>query len=65
MPGSHALLENFKKRGLSCTWPAAPICRSCAGKRNCSAVASYFGEHIYGALDDYQNFSKKMVIESS
>jgi phosphoglycolate phosphatase len=23
----------------------------------------YFGRHIYGALDDYQNFSKKMVIE--
>src|SRR5262249_50271003 len=26
-------------------------------------VAPYFGEHIYGALDDYQSFSKKMVIE--
>src|SRR5207244_1493271 len=26
-------------------------------------LATYFGPHIYGALDDYQNFSKKMVIE--
>src|SRR5207247_9273158 len=26
-------------------------------------VAPYVGEHIYGALDDYKNFSKKMVIE--
>jgi len=26
-------------------------------------VASYFGRHIYGALDDYRQFSKKMVIE--
>jgi hypothetical protein len=26
-------------------------------------VAPYFGEHIYGALDDYRNFSKKMIIE--
>ena len=26
-------------------------------------LARYFGAHIYGALDDYQNFSKKMVIE--
>ena len=26
-------------------------------------VAPYFGEHIYGALDDYQNFSKQMIIE--
>src|SRR5207245_9099969 len=22
-----------------------------------------FGNHIYGALDDYQNFSKKMIVE--
>jgi phosphoglycolate phosphatase len=26
-------------------------------------VARYFGPHIYGALDHYQNFSKQMVIE--
>ena len=26
-------------------------------------AAGHFGRHIYGALDDYRNFSKKMVIE--
>src|SRR5690606_37943376 len=26
-------------------------------------LTPYFGRHIYGALDDYKNFSKKMVIE--
>ena len=26
-------------------------------------IARYFGPHIYGALDDYRKFSKKMVIE--
>ena len=26
-------------------------------------LARYFGGHIYGALDDYENFSKKQVIE--
>ena len=26
-------------------------------------IAGYFGKRIYGALDDYQKFSKKMVIE--
>src|SRR5207245_5126919 len=25
--------------------------------------AKFFGAHIYGALDDYQSFSKKMIIE--
>ncbi|MHB1001621.1 MAG: HAD family hydrolase [Armatimonadota bacterium] len=26
-------------------------------------LTSYFGEHIYGAIDDYLNYSKQMVIE--
>ncbi len=26
-------------------------------------VTRYFGRHVYGALDDYKKFSKKMVIE--
>ena len=26
-------------------------------------VSAYFGEHIYGALDDYKSFSKQMVIQ--
>ena len=26
-------------------------------------VTRYFGTHIYGALDDYKNFSKKMIID--
>ena len=26
-------------------------------------VTQFFGKHIYGALDDYKQFSKKMVIE--
>src|SRR5204862_8142532 len=25
--------------------------------------AKFFGAHIYGALDDYKNFSKQMIIE--
>jgi hypothetical protein len=26
-------------------------------------MTEFFGSHIYGALDDYKKFSKKMVIE--
>jgi len=26
-------------------------------------IAPYFGEHIYGAIDDYQSFSKAQVIQ--
>jgi phosphoglycolate phosphatase len=27
-------------------------------------LTSFFSDHIYGALDDYKSFSKKLVIES-
>src|SRR5262249_26056552 len=26
-------------------------------------LTPYFGEHVYGALDDYKSFSKQLVIE--
>ena len=26
-------------------------------------ITEFFGQHIYGALDDYKNFSKKMIID--
>jgi hypothetical protein len=26
-------------------------------------LTRYFGRHVYGAVDDYKNFSKKIVIE--
>ena len=26
-------------------------------------LTRYFGDHVYGALDDYKRFSKKMVID--
>ena len=28
-----------------------------------SGLTRFFGRHIYGALDDYKRFSKKIVIE--
>ena len=32
-------------------------------KRELLGLTQYFGAHIYGAQDDYKQFSKKMVIE--
>ncbi len=64
VPGSHALLERL----------ASPRADALSGQRHgcefrqdrrpsCWALARFFGEHIYGALDDYGKFSKKMIIE--
>ncbi len=63
VPGSQALLDNFKKRGLSMYLASGTDLPFVRREAELLDVASYFGEHIYGALDDYQNFSKKMVIE--
>jgi phosphoglycolate phosphatase-like HAD superfamily hydrolase len=61
--GARALLEKLVARGL--TLYLASGTDEIYVKQEAAAldVARYFGRHIYGALDDYKNFSKKMVIE--
>ena len=43
--------------------PAAPISPRSSARPSLLDVARYFGGHIYGALDDYKQFSKKIVID--
>ena len=45
------------------TWPAAPTRSPSSARPTCSTSPAYFGGHIYGALDDYKQFSKKIVID--
>lgn len=63
VPGSRALLENLKERGLKLYLASGTDLAFVRREAELLGVASFFGEHIYGALDDYQNFSKKMIIE--
>jgi phosphoglycolate phosphatase len=63
VPGSHALLENLRKRGLTLYLASGTDLKYVRHEAALLGVAEYFGEHIYGALDDYQHFSKQMVIE--
>ncbi|MCI0376068.1 MAG: HAD family hydrolase [Gemmataceae bacterium] len=63
VPGSHALLENLQRRGLTLYLASGTDLPFVRREAELLGVARFFGEHIYGALDDYQNFSKKMVIE--
>lgn len=61
--GSHALLDNLRRRGATLYLASGTDLKYVRHEAELLGVAEYFGEHIYGALDDYHNFSKKMIIE--
>jgi phosphoglycolate phosphatase len=63
VPGTHALLDNLRRRGLTLYLASGTDLKYVRHEAALLGVADYFGEHIYGALDDYQSFSKQMIIE--
>jgi phosphoglycolate phosphatase-like HAD superfamily hydrolase len=63
VPGSHELLEDLRRRGVALYLASGTDLKYVRHEAELLGVAEYFGEHIYGALDDYQNFSKQMIIE--
>jgi phosphoglycolate phosphatase len=63
VPGSHDLLEALHRRGVTLYLASGTDLRFVRREAELLGVAPFFGQHIYGALDDYQNFSKQMVIE--
>jgi phosphoglycolate phosphatase-like HAD superfamily hydrolase len=63
VPGSHALLEALRRRGLTLYLASGTDLKYVHQEAELLGLAGYFGEHIYGALDDYKNFSKQMIIE--
>jgi phosphoglycolate phosphatase len=63
VPGSHELLEGLKRRGARLYLASGTDLKYVRREAELLGVAPYFGDHIYGALDDYKSFSKQMVIE--
>ena len=61
--GTRALLEDLKSRGLTCYLASGTDDQFVKAESELLDVTRYFGRHIYGAQDDYKQFSKKMVIE--
>ncbi len=57
------LLEELSRRGLPMYLASGTDERFVREEAELLNVARYFGRHIYGAQEDYQKFSKKMVIE--
>jgi phosphoglycolate phosphatase-like HAD superfamily hydrolase len=63
VPGSHDLLEALRRRGLTLYLASGTDLKYVRREAELLGVAPYFGEHVYGALDDYRNFSKKLIID--
>jgi phosphoglycolate phosphatase-like HAD superfamily hydrolase len=63
VPGSHALLAELRRRGLTLYLASGTDLKYVRREAELLGLTSFFGEHIYGALDEYQNFSKKMIID--
>jgi phosphoglycolate phosphatase len=63
VPGSHELLDSLKRRGLSLYLASGTDLKYVRHEAELLGVAKFFDGHIYGALDDYQGFSKKLIID--
>lgn len=61
--GSRAVLEDLRRRGLALYLASGTDEPYVRREADLLGISKYFGRHIYGALDDYKKFSKKMVIE--
>src|SRR5687767_12951282 len=61
--GSRTLLENLRARKLTLYLASGTDEPFVKTEAELLDITKYFGPRIYGALDDYKNFSKKMVIE--
>ncbi len=63
VPGALDLLAALRDRDVTCYLASGTDRPYVLDEAGVLGLPRYFGDHIYGALDDYQNFSKRMVIE--
>jgi phosphoglycolate phosphatase-like HAD superfamily hydrolase len=63
VPGSRALLEAFKQRGLSLYLASGTDEIYMKEEAALLDIERYFDGGVYGALDDYQRFSKRILVQ--
>ncbi len=61
--GARALLAHLRALGLPLYLASGTDLSAVKREAGLLDITQYFGEHIYGAVDDYKQFSKKMVID--
>jgi phosphoglycolate phosphatase-like HAD superfamily hydrolase len=62
VPGTRQLLEALHNRGLKLYLASGTDWKYVRKEVELLGLTCFFGEHIYGALDDYWNFSKQMIV---
>jgi phosphoglycolate phosphatase-like HAD superfamily hydrolase len=62
LAGARDILEAFRVRDIQCYLASGTDRPYVLDEAAALGLTPYFGPHIYGALDDYENFSKRMVI---
>jgi phosphoglycolate phosphatase len=63
VPGSHDMLDSLRRRGLTLYLASGTDLVYVRREAELLGLTSYFGRHIYGAIDDYRNFSKRKIVE--
>jgi phosphoglycolate phosphatase-like HAD superfamily hydrolase len=63
VPGALDMLAALHDREITCYLASGTDHPYVLDEARVLGLPAFFGDHIYGALDDYQNFSKRMVIE--
>ena len=62
VPGALDILKALQARDVICYLASGTDRPYVLDEAEALGLNQYFGDYIYGALDDYQNFSKRMVI---
>ncbi|MCX7599332.1 MAG: HAD family hydrolase [Armatimonadetes bacterium] len=63
VPGSLDMVAALKERGVTLYLASGTDRPYVLDEAACLGLNPYFGENIYGALDDYKSFSKAMLIQ--
>ncbi len=63
VPGTVALLEALRDRGLKMYLASGTDHAYMQEEADLLGVSPYFNGHVYGALDDFKSFSKKILIQ--
>jgi phosphoglycolate phosphatase len=63
VPGAFGLLSALRDRGLPMYLASGTDEQYVVEESALLGLAPYFGDRVYGAIDDFKSFSKKMVID--
>jgi phosphoglycolate phosphatase len=63
VPGTYGMLASLRDRGLRMYLASGTDERYVVEEAELLGLVPYFGKQIYGAVDDFRSFSKKMVID--